>query len=57
MEDKSRVVLIHCDTYETEPVRAAVKKGLELLGGARKFAQPDEKILIKPNSTGGRPAS
>jgi uncharacterized protein (DUF362 family)/NAD-dependent dihydropyrimidine dehydrogenase PreA subunit len=55
MENKSRVVLIKCDTYEIEPVRAAIKRGLELLGGAGKFAASGEKILVKPNLLVGDP--
>ncbi len=55
MESNSKVVLVHCDSYDIEPVRAAVSKGLELLGGANQFAQPGEKILIKPNLLVGDP--
>ena len=49
MEPSAHVALIYCDRYESDVVREAVKKGLDLLGGAQRFAQPGEKILVKPN--------
>lgn len=45
----SKVVLVKCSSYEYEEVRAAVKRGLELLGGPQAFAKAGEKILLKPN--------
>lgn len=45
----SVVALIRCDGYGDTVVEAAVRRGLELLGGASKFARDGEKILIKPN--------
>jgi len=47
------VVLIRCDDYTPENVQAAVQRGLDLLGGAGRFAQPGEKILLKPNILSG----
>jgi uncharacterized protein (DUF362 family)/NAD-dependent dihydropyrimidine dehydrogenase PreA subunit len=55
MDNKSKVVLIKCDSYEIEPVRAAIKSGLVLLGGAQQFARQGEKILVKPNLLVGDP--
>lgn len=49
MGKKSKVVLIQCDSYETAQVGAAVQRGLDLLGGAQKFASKGEKIVFKPN--------
>lgn len=49
MEPSSKVALVYCEQYELEAVRTAVKRGLDLLGGSSLFAQPGEKILIKPN--------
>lgn len=49
MSEKSRVVLLPCDTYEEEIVYEKLKKGLELLGGIENFIEKDEKILLKPN--------
>ena len=45
----SKVVIIKCETYRLEEIRAAIKKGLDLLGGARQFSAAGEKIVIKPN--------
>ena len=49
METSSKVALVFCEQYVLTDVCAAVKKGLDLLGGAGKFTDPGEKILIKPN--------
>ena len=50
---KSTVVLIPIDTYEQAAVDAAVRLGMELLGGFGKFIKPEEKILLKPNLLSG----
>lgn len=49
MSEKSKVILIPCDTYEEKEVYEKLKKGIELLGGIEKFVGKDEKILLKPN--------
>ncbi|MDP4240758.1 MAG: DUF362 domain-containing protein [Bacteroidota bacterium] len=46
---KSKVALVRCDSYEINEVRQAVSKGLELIGGARRFVKPGETILLKVN--------
>lgn len=46
---KSKVALVRCSSYETDEVRKAVAKGLELIGGAGSFVKPGEKILLKVN--------
>jgi uncharacterized protein (DUF362 family)/ferredoxin len=50
----SKVVLIRCDSYDYDQVKAAVQKGIDLLGGAGKFAKPGEKILLKVNLLVGK---
>ena len=45
----SKVAVVRCESYEVEEVRAAVQRGLDLLGGVEQFVQPGEKILFKPN--------
>lgn len=50
----SRVALVRCSSYAPDAVAAAVRRGLDLLGGARRFARPGEKILLKPNLLIGR---
>lgn len=49
MTEKSRVVLLPCDSYEEELVYEQLKKGLSLLGGIESFVKKEEKILLKPN--------
>ena len=45
----SKVALVRCESYDTDQVKKAVKRGLDLLGGASEFVKADEKILLKPN--------
>jgi uncharacterized protein (DUF362 family)/Pyruvate/2-oxoacid:ferredoxin oxidoreductase delta subunit len=47
--NKSRVVVIRCDTYEDAQVFTAIQKGVDLLGGISVFAGRDERIVLKPN--------
>jgi uncharacterized protein (DUF362 family)/NAD-dependent dihydropyrimidine dehydrogenase PreA subunit len=49
MSGSSLIALVRCQDYQPEQVNVAVQKGLELLGGARKFSAAGEKILLKPN--------
>ncbi|MDR0494047.1 MAG: DUF362 domain-containing protein, partial [Treponema sp.] len=46
---KSRVVVLRCDSYDTEQVYKTISKGFDLLGGIAGFIKPAEKILLKPN--------
>lgn len=48
-DQRSKVVLLNCDSYEEEQVYQKVREGLSLLGGWEKFIRKDEKILLKPN--------
>ena len=50
---KSTVALVPVDTYEQEKADAAVRTGVELLGGIGRFVKPEEKILLKPNLLSG----
>lgn len=52
-KQKSLVALIRCPDYDPGTVQACVQKGLDLLGGVNIFAQPGEKILLKPNILSG----
>ncbi|MBN2403697.1 MAG: DUF362 domain-containing protein [Spirochaetes bacterium] len=45
----SKVALIRCESYEYNEVKKAVQKGLQLIGGAEKFAHKGQKVLLKPN--------
>lgn len=49
MSQSSIVALVRCQDYQDDHVAGAVQKGLQLIGGADKFAKPGEKILLKPN--------
>lgn len=46
---KSKVVVVPCADYEETHVYEAMKRGIALLGGIEKFAEKEEKILVKPN--------
>ncbi|HDN58967.1 MAG TPA: DUF362 domain-containing protein [Candidatus Marinimicrobia bacterium] len=46
---KSRVVVLRCEDYDYLRVKRTIEKGLELLGGAGKFVEKGERILLKPN--------
>ena len=46
---KSKVALIECPDYDPQRVLAAVRRGVDLLGGIRSFVSAREKILLKPN--------
>ena len=46
---KSKVAIVRCGSYNTEEVRKAVSRGLELMGGAESFVKQGEKILLKVN--------
>ena len=50
---RSTVALVRCDNYSPEKVQAAMKRGLDLLGGVGTFAAKGEKILLKPNILSG----
>ncbi|MCL2137362.1 MAG: DUF362 domain-containing protein [Coriobacteriia bacterium] len=45
----SEVAIIRCESYDFVEVKAAVRRGINLLGGASEFVSIGEKILLKPN--------
>ena len=47
--EKSKVILLPCETYGEENIYSLMKKGLELLGGLPRLIGKEEKILLKPN--------
>jgi len=47
------VALVRCEDYQPDAVQMAVASGIDLLGGAARFASPGEKILLKPNILSG----
>ena len=49
MSEKSKVIIVPCDSYEKEQVYRSVKAGIEALGGMGRFLDKSEKILVKPN--------
>jgi uncharacterized protein (DUF362 family)/Pyruvate/2-oxoacid:ferredoxin oxidoreductase delta subunit len=51
----SKVVLIRCESYEPGTIGPAMKKGIDLLGGAGRFARTEEKIVFKVNLLAGEP--
>jgi len=50
----SRVAVVRCPSYDVAAVRAAVERGIGLLGGVERFARAGETILLKPNLLIGR---
>ena len=46
---KSKVAIIRCNSYEAAEVKAAVSRGVELIGDANTFVKKGEKILLKVN--------
>jgi uncharacterized protein (DUF362 family)/Pyruvate/2-oxoacid:ferredoxin oxidoreductase delta subunit len=46
---KLKVALVPCATYNDAEVLAAMKSGLDILGGTGAFVKPGEKIVLKPN--------
>jgi uncharacterized protein (DUF362 family) len=50
----SRVAVVRCLSYDSAAVRAAVERGIGLVGGIGRFARPGETILLKPNLLIGR---
>jgi uncharacterized protein (DUF362 family)/ferredoxin len=53
--NKSTVALVRCNSYDREEVFSAVRRGVDLLGGARRFVSPGERIILKPNVLAGTP--
>ncbi|MBD3349425.1 MAG: DUF362 domain-containing protein [Candidatus Eisenbacteria bacterium] len=51
---KARVALVACSDYESENVRAAVRRALELLGGLSAVLPRGESALLKPNLLSAR---
>jgi uncharacterized protein (DUF362 family)/NAD-dependent dihydropyrimidine dehydrogenase PreA subunit len=47
--NKSQVAVVHCRTYDQDAVAEAVKDGITLLGGIRRFAAAGDRLLLKPN--------
>ncbi|MDD5264201.1 MAG: DUF362 domain-containing protein [Candidatus Bipolaricaulis sp.] len=52
----STVALVRCTSYRDDEVDAAVRRGLDLLGGALRFVRPGESVVLKPNLLVGREA-
>lgn len=51
----SDVAIIFCGSYDEAEILSAVERGVSLLGGAEKFVQPGERILLKLNWLTGDP--
>jgi uncharacterized protein (DUF362 family)/ferredoxin len=46
---KAAVALIECPDYDPDRVLAALRRGIDLLGGMGAILRPQERILLKPN--------
>lgn len=51
---KSRVVILGCESYDSQLVYEKLKTAIDLLGGIDHFVNREEKILLKPNLLRGR---
>lgn len=49
MNEKSKVIVLSCDSYEEERIYTLLKRGLKELGGVGALINKEEKILLKPN--------
>ena len=49
IEDRIKVALIKCDSYDLNKVKNAINRGIDLLGGIDAFIKDGDKILLKPN--------
>lgn len=49
------VAVVRCETYAEDEVMQAVERGLELMGGADRFAHAGENLILKPNLLVGTP--
>lgn len=54
MEDKEKIVIKKCRTYNLNEIKSSILAIFESLGGAGKFFSRGEKILIKPNLLSAR---
>ncbi len=43
------VALVKCESYDYSEVKAAVERGLDLIGGCEQFFKVGERLLLKPN--------
>ncbi len=51
--ERSTVALVRCGGYDPDTVYAALRRGVDLLGGLGRFVRPGERILFKPNILAG----
>lgn len=49
MNEKSKVIVLSCDSYEEERIYTLLTRGLKELGGVGALINKEEKILLKPN--------
>ncbi len=52
---KSQVHIERCPDYSETQLKAAVKRGLEALGGLSRLVKPGWRVLLKPNLLSARP--
>lgn len=49
MNNKTRVSVVKCKNYNKISLNEAICRCVSLLGGFKKFINPQSKIVIKPN--------
>lgn len=52
----NKVIIQECDNYEIDNLMAKINAAVELLGGWDKFVKPHDRVLLKVNMIGPKPA-
>ncbi len=48
-DNKTRVAVMQCESYDTEKLMARITEGTALLGGLKRFVKPGSTVLLKVN--------
>jgi uncharacterized protein (DUF362 family)/Pyruvate/2-oxoacid:ferredoxin oxidoreductase delta subunit len=54
-DEKTRVALMQCDSYEVARLMDKIEEGMALLGGFGRFIEPGSTVLLKVNLIGPMP--
>lgn len=54
MQDKEKVIVRKCKSYNFEEVKASIQSIFEDLGGIKKFVSRGDRVLLKPNLLSAR---
>ncbi|MFH1752718.1 MAG: DUF362 domain-containing protein, partial [Candidatus Omnitrophota bacterium] len=51
---RSKVSIVRCGSYDPAPLKRAIERSLDLIGGISRFVKPSDKVLVKPNLLSAR---